>query len=305
MVHHHHHHHGETQGADAHHGAFALGVGLNLAFVLAEAWFGLSHGSLALVADAGHNLSDVLSLLLAWGAAWLAARPPTPRHSYGYRRATILASLLSAMLLLVALGAITLEAVQRLRHPVAVAGNVVIWVALAGVVINTATAILFLRGRKEDLNIRAAFLHMAADAAVSAGVVIAGVMMIHTDWLWLDPLLSLVIVGVVFYSTWDLLKESVAMAMDAVPAHIDPQAVADYLRGLPEVEDLHDLHVWAMSTTETALTVHLTVCCCPDSDAFLHRVAHELEDRFGIRHSTIQVEQGDPGGCRLAVPGSL
>jgi len=301
-VHHHHHH---APGTGSHYRAFAIGVVLNLGFVVVELVYGLLAGSLALIADAWHNLSDVLGLLLAWGAAWLAGRPPTPRRSYGYRRATILASLFSAMLLLSALGAIALEAVERFRQPAPIQGEVVIWVALAGVVVNTATALMFLRGQKADLNIRGAFLHMAADAAVSLGVVVAGVVILSTGWLWVDPALSLVIVVVIFFSTWGLLRESLALAMDAVPAHIDPDQVAAYLEGLPEVTGIHDLHIWALSTTEVALTVHLTVRHCPDSDAFLQQLSHALAERFGIRHATIQIERDHPRNCTLAAPDSL
>ncbi|HHH13309.1 MAG TPA: cation transporter [Thiolapillus brandeum] len=300
---HHHHHH--APGTGTHNRAFAIGVTLNLGFVVVELVYGLLVGSLALIADAWHNLSDVLGLLLAWGAAWLAGRPPTPRRSYGYRRATILASLFSAMLLLSALGAIALEAVERFRQPAPIQGEVVIWVALVGVVINTATALMFLRGQKADLNIRGAFLHMAADAAVSLGVVAAGGVILATGWLWVDPALSLVIVVVIFFSTWGLLRESLALALDAVPAHIDPDRVAAYLEGLPEVTGIHDLHIWAMSTTEVALTVHLTVRRCPDSDAFLQQLSHVLAERFGIRHATIQIERDHPRNCALAAPGSL
>ena len=300
---HHHHHH--APGTGSHYRAFAIGVVLNLGFVVVELVYGLLAGSLALIADAWHNLSDVLGLLLAWGAAWLAGRPPTPRRSYGYRRATILASLFSAMLLLSALGAIALEAVERFRQPAPIQGEVVIWVALAGVVVNTATALMFLRGQKADLNIRGAFLHMAADAAVSLGVVVAGVVILSTGWLWVDPALSLVIVVVIFFSTWGLLRESLALAMDAVPAHIDPDQVAAYLEGLPEVTGIHDLHIWALSTTEVALTVHLTVRHCPDSDAFLQQLSHALAERFGIRHATIQIERDHPRNCTLAAPDSL
>jgi cobalt-zinc-cadmium efflux system protein len=301
----HHHDHAHAEPPVTHHRAFAIGVLLNVGFVALEALFGFLGHSLALLADAGHNFSDVLGLLLAWGAAWLATRPPTPRRSYGYRRATILASLLSAMLLLVALGAISLEAIQRFRHPAPVAGGIVIWVALAGVVINTATALLFVRGQRGDLNLRGAFLHMAADAAVSLGVVVAGLIILYTGWSWVDPALSLVIVILIFIGTWGLLRESLALAMDSVPAHIDPAAVETYLRALPEVTDLHDLHIWAMSTTEVALTVHLTMRQCPENDAFLQQLARELERRFGIRHATVQIERDAPEHCRLSVPGSL
>ena len=302
---HQHHHHPAPPAQGGHNRAFAIGVTLNVVFVVVEVVYGLLADSLALIADAGHNLSDVLSLLLAWGAAWLATRPPTLRRSYGYRRATILASVFSAMLLLAALGAITLEAVERFSDPQPVQGRVVILVALVGVVINTATALLFMRGQKHDLNIRGAFLHMAADAAVSLGVVVAGIAILYTGWLWLDPVISLVIVLLVFLSTWGLLKESLSLAMDSVPAGIDPGEVDDYLRRLPGVTDLHDLHIWAMSTTDIALTVHLSVRECPDSDEFLHEITHELAERFGIRHPTIQIERDEPEKCPLASPGSL
>ena len=304
MGHGHHHHHGPPAQGD-YNRAFALGVVLNVGFVVVEVVYGLLADSLALIADAGHNLSDVLGLLLAWGAAWLASRPPTLRRSYGYRRATILASLFSAMLLLAALGAISLEAVERFKEPQPVQGRVVILVAFVGVIINTATALLFVRGQKHDLNIRGAFLHMAADAAVSLGVAVAGVAILYTGWLWLDPALSLVIVLLVFLSTWGLLKESLSLAIDSVPTNIDPEAVADFLRQLPGVSDLHDLHIWAMSTTDIALTVHLTMEACPDSDEFLHRLAHDLEERFGIRHPTVQIERDRPEHCPLSSPDSL
>ena len=280
-------------------------MSLNLGFVVVELAYGVLAGSLALIADAWHNLSDVFSLLLAWGAAWLATRTPTLRRSYGYRRVTILASLLSAMLLIAALGAIALEALERFGEPREVNGRVVILVALIGVVINTATALLFVRGQKHDLNIRGAFLHMAADAGVSLGVVVAGIVILYTGWLWLDPALSLVIVVLVFISTWGLMQESLNLVIDSVPADIDPQEVADYLLRLPGVVDLHDLHIWAMSTTETALTVHLTMSECPDSDAFLQELASQLEERFGIHHCTVQIERGSPENCPLAGPGSL
>ena len=303
MAHDHHHHAPPVQGG--HNGAFALGVALNVAFVVVEVVYGLLADSLALIADAGHNLSDVLSLLLAWGAAWLATRPPTLRRSYGYRRVTILASVFSAMLLLAALGGIAWEAIHRFQDPQPVQGRVVILVAFIGVIINTATALLFVRGQKHDLNIRGAFLHMAADAAVSLGVVVAGIAILYTGWLWLDPAISLAIVLLVFLGTWGLLKESLGLAIDSVPTNVDPQAVADFLRQLPGVTGLHDLHIWAMSTTDVALTVHLTMDDCPDSDAFLHGLSHELAERFGIRHPTVQIERDAPEHCPLASPESL
>ena len=303
MAHDHHHHAPPAQGS--HNRAFALGVALNVGFVVVEVIYGLLADSLALIADAGHNLSDVLSLLLAWGAAWLATRPPTPRRSYGYRRVTILASVFSAMLLLAALGGITWEAVHRFQDPQPVQGRVVILVAFIGVIINTATALLFVRGQKHDLNIRGAFLHMAADAAVSLGVVLAGIAILYTGWLWLDPAISLVIVLLVFLGTWGLLKESLSLAIDSVPAKVDPEAVAAYLRRLPGVTGLHDLHIWAMSTTDVALTVHLTMDDCPDSDEFLRRLSHDLAEHFGIRHPTVQIERDPPEHCPLANPESL
>jgi len=280
--------------------AFAIGVALNAAFVIVEALYGVLAGSLALLSDAGHNLSDVVSLLLAWGAAALATRAATERRTYGLRKATVMASLASAILLLVALGVIAREAVGRLLDPVAVAGGTVIVVAGVGVVINTATALLFMRGRKHDLNIRGAFLHMAADAAVSLGVVFAGVIIMFRGWLWVDPVLSLVIVGILLVGTWGLLKDSMRYAMDAVPGDVDMLQVRQYLEGLPHVVRMHDLHVWPLSTTETALTVHLVVDGSTVDNRFLTDVQQELHRRFGIAHATVQVETcSDEDGCML------
>jgi cobalt-zinc-cadmium efflux system protein len=239
--------------------AFAWGVALNVGFVAAEVGFGLYADSLALLADAGHNASDVLGLLLAWAAERLGRRRPTARRTYGLRRSSILAALLNAALLLIAIGAIAWEAVQRLARPEPVAGGTIMAVAAAGVVVNAATALLFLSGRTSDLNVRGAFLHMVADAGVSVGVVLAGLGMRLTGWLWLDPTASLAVVAVIAVGTWGLLRESADLALDAVPEGIDPAAVRDYLRGLPGITELHDLHIWAMSTTETALTVHLVL----------------------------------------------
>jgi cobalt-zinc-cadmium efflux system protein len=281
--------------------AFGIGIGLNLIYVAVEATYGYLANSLALIADAGHNLSDVLGLVLAWGASWLARRPLTARRSYGLRRSSVLASLLNAALLLFAIGAIAIEAVQRFGDPAPIAGRTVIVVALIGIVINTGTALLFFSGRKGDLNIRGAFLHMAADAAVSAGVVLAGIVILVTDWTWLDPAISLVIVGVIFLSTWGLLRDSVNMALDATPEQIDPSAVRECLLGLPGVASLHDLHIWNLSTTEIALTVHVVMPDVADHDWLIARASQELHDRFGIEHATLQIEQGDPQyPCRLA-----
>ena len=275
--------------------AFAIGVVLNGSFVVVEAVYGLISGSMALVADAGHNLSDVLSLLIAWAASIMAARPASARFTYGYKSSSILAALANAGLLLVAVGAILIETLRRFMIPAPVEGETMIVVAGIGVVINTATALLFMRGRKHDINIRGAFLHMAADALVSVGVVIAGVLILTTGNSWIDPLTSVIIVAVIAWGTWGLLKDSVKMGLLAVPDGIDEGEVRGWLAGLPGVAAVHDLHIWPMSTTETAFTAHLVMPGGPPGDAFLHNIAHELEHRFGIHHSTVQVESG--GDC--------
>ena len=281
--------------------AFAIGTALNVVFVVIEAVFGLRINSMALLADAGHNLSDVLGLLLAWGAATLALRGPTERHTYGLRSTTILAALANAVFLLVAIGAIAWEAVGRLQHPAPVQGGTVAWVAAVGILVNATTAVLFMSGRKHDMNIRGAYLHMAADAAVSAGVVVAGLAILKTGWLWLDPVISIVIVVVIAASTWGLLRDSVNLALDAVPAHVDASAVRTYLAALPGVQEVHDLHIWAMSTTECALTVHLVRPAVEDEDHLHMEVAQTLRDKFGIAHPTVQIERGHgPHGCKLA-----
>jgi cobalt-zinc-cadmium efflux system protein len=280
--------------------AFAIGVLLNTGFVAAEVAAGLWTGSLALLADAGHNLSDVLSLLLAWGATVLARRAPAGRRTYGLRKATILASLANAVLLLVAVGAITSEAARRLADPAAIDSQVVMLVASLGVLINGATAMLFMRGSKTDLNVRGAFLHMASDAAVSLAVVVGAFTMARTGILWIDPALSLVIAGVIVLGTWSLLRDSVDLALDAAPRGVDVEAVRDWLAGLPGVEGVHDLHIWALSTTETALTAHLLRPRNGDADAFLHRACEELDHLFHIGHATLQVETDASHACRLA-----
>lgn len=291
----HRHHHGHGHGhAPANFGAaFAIGVGLNLVYVVAEVVFGLLAHSLALVADAGHNLGDVLGLALAWGASALARRGPTPTRTYGLRRTTILAALINAVTLLGTSGAIAWEALRRLRAPDPVEGGTVIWVALLGIAVNGGTALLFASGRRHDLNIRGAFLHMAADAALTAGVVVAGIAILLTGRLWIDPVVSLILVAVIVYGTWGLLRDSVNLALDAVPAGIDSAAVEAYLAGLPEVSSVHDLHIWGMSTTEVALTAHLVMPDRSSGDALLARICGELHVRFGIEHATLQVEHGD------------
>lgn len=270
-----------------------MGVALNLGFVAIEAVYGVLANSLALLADAGHNLSDVAGLLLAWGAAWLGRRRPTTKRTYGYGQTTILAAVSNAMLLLVAIGAIGWEAVRRFQDPQPVQGTTVMVVAAVGIAINGVTALLFMRGRKGDINVRAAFLHMAADAAVSAGVVVAGLVILLTRWLWLDPVASLVIVVVVAAGTWGLLKDSIALAIDSVPAGIDPDEVTTFLRSLPGVTAVHDLHIWPLSTTLTALTAHLVRDDPRVDDAFTAEVAAELRRRFGIGHATVQLETGE------------
>ena len=289
---HHDHGHGGHSHAPADFGrAFAIGIVLNTAFVIVEATYGFLSGSMALVADAGHNLSDVLALLLAWGANIAAKRAPTGRFTYGYKSSTILAALANAGLLLFAIGAILFETLHRIAEPAPVDGTTVIIVASIGIAINGFTAMLFMKGSKDDLNIRGAYLHMAADALVSAGVVIAGIAIIWTGSKWVDPLTSLVIVAIIAWGTWGLLKDSVKMGLLAVPEGICEEAVRDYLNSLPGVEAVHDLHIWPMSTTETALTAHLVMPAGHPSDAFLHDVAEELESHHRIGHTTIQVEQ--------------
>ncbi len=287
MPHHHNHDHSPLD----YNRAFAIGVALNVIYIVVEATYGFLAGSLALLADAGHNLSDVLGLLLAWGANYLVQRKPTERHTYGWRKSTILAALTNAIILLVAMGGIAWEAVRRFSDPSPVAGKTVIIVAAIGVVINTATALLFLSGRKTDLNIRGAFLHMAADAGVSAGVVLAGVVILTTGWPWIDPVVSLTITAIILVGTWGLLRDSFNLALDAVPAGIDPEAVKTYLSDLPGVTGVHDLHIWAMSTSETALTVHLVKPDARDDDTLIEQASRELHDRFGIEHITIQWER--------------
>ncbi len=270
-----------------------LGFLLNAGFVLVEAGFGFATQSLSLLADAGHNLSDVMGLLLAWGTSLLAQRPPTKRRTYGLRRSSILAALTNSVVLLIAMGGIAWESVQRLVDPSSPSGLTIIVVAAIGVVINTATALLFMSGRDRDLNIRGAFLHMAADALVSFGVVLAGLAILSTGWLWVDPVVSLVIVVVIVVGTWNLLQDALNLALDAVPKHIEPRAVYLFLAEQVGVQQVHDLHIWAMSTTETALTAHLVMPDGHPGDEFLCQIQRELQQQFGIAHITLQVELGD------------
>jgi len=291
-LHTHAHDHGQVHAPADFGRAFAIGVLLNSAFVLVEAVFGVLSGSMALLADAGHNLSDVLGLLIAWGAAVMAARPANARFTYGYKASSMLAALANAGLLLIATGAILIETIDRLFEPEPVAGQTMIVVAGVGIFINGLTALLFARGRKSDINARGAFLHMAADTLVSLGVVVAGAVILATGLWWIDPAVSLVIVVVIGVGAWGLLKDSVKMALLAVPEGIDEGEVRAYLEGLRDVTAVHDLHIWAMSSTETALTAHLVIPGGHRGDAFLHEVTHELEHRFAIGHATVQVETG-------------
>ena len=299
MAHEHHHHHHEHHAPRGYGLAFAVGIALNFAFVVVEAVYGVLAHSMALLADAGHNLSDVFVLALAWGASTLARRGPSERFTYGLRSSSILVALLNAALLLVVTGGIAWEAINRLTAPAPVAGVTVIWVALAGILINGTSALLFARGRRHDVNIRGAFLHLAADAAVSLGVVFAGIGILYTGWLWLDPVAGLAVAAVIVWSTWGLLRDSVALALDAVPEHIDPRVVRGYLSKLAGVTEVHDLHIWAMSTTETALTVHLVIPGGHPGDAFTAEVCKELREHYHVHHSTIQIETGAQP-CELA-----
>lgn len=306
-------HAGHSHGSGGHHppvppagfdGAFALGAALNAGFVVAEVVFGIAAHSVALLADAAHNLGDVLGLLLAWGATWLGRRRPTRERTYGYGRSSILASLTNAVVLLVGVGAIAVEAVQRLSSDVAagsVGGGTVMIVAAVGILVNGVTAWLFARGRKGDLNVRGAFLHMAADAVVSAGVVVSGLVILLTRWNWVDPVVSLGIAALILVSTWGLLRDSVNLALDKVPEGVDQGAVRSYLAALPGVTEVHDLHIWALSTTATALTAHLVRPGTGPDDALLHSTCLELRERFRIGHATIQVEDGASAEpCALA-----
>ena len=269
--------------------AFAIGIGLNIAFVAIEAFYGWKVNSLALLADAGHNLSDVIGLVLAWGGALAGRLRPDARHTYGWKRASILAAFINALLLLVAMGSLAWEAVHRLQAPEPIEGVTIMVVAGIGIVINTATALLFMRGRESDLNIRGAFLHMAADAVVSAGVVVAGGLALWFGWSWLDPVVSLLIAVIIVVGTWSLFKQSVHLLFDGVPEGVDLHAVQALLEGLPGVARVHDLHVWAMGTSEIAMTAHLVMPEGHADDAFLLHATEQLHDRFGIEHATIQV----------------
>jgi cobalt-zinc-cadmium efflux system protein len=292
------HDHGHSHAQAEFNTAFAVGIALNIAFVAVEAFYGLKVNSLALLADAGHNLSDVAGLVLAWGGALAGKLRPDARHTYGWRRASILAAFANALILLVAMGSLGWEAAHRLQSPEATVGWTIIAVAGVGIVINTATALLFMRGRESDLNIRGAFLHMAADALVSLGVVIGGALYLWQGWAWIDPVMSLIIAAVIVIGTWNLFRQSLHLLFDGVPESIDLTEVRKLLLGLPGVGDVHDLHVWALATSQNALTAHLVLNDQDtDADLVLHEAEHELHEHFEIRHVTLQLES--PAYARL------
>jgi len=298
---HHHHPSPKSQGR-----VFIMTIVLNMLFVIIEFAYGFITNSTALIADAGHNISDVLGLMLAWGAVILTRKAPSKRYTYGLRSTSIMAAVANAMLLLVACGAIAMEAIDRFSQPPAVAGLTVSIVAAIGIVINGLSAWLLMRGSKEDLNIRGAYLHMAADAAVSLAVVIAGVAMFYTGWFMIDPIISLVIVIVIVVGTWSLLRDSMQLALSAVPANIDALAIDAYLRQLVGVTEIHDLHIWGLSTTESALTVHLVMPNGHPGDNFMDEIVQTLEERFFVHHSTLQIEQGTTNhSCSLSATRQL
>jgi cobalt-zinc-cadmium efflux system protein len=309
--HHHGHGHGHSGGGHRRHGhshapasfglAFAVGIALNGGYVAAEAVYGLMANSLSLLADAGHNLGDVMSLALAWLASRLVRRAPSERYTYGLRSSSILAALTNAVVLLLITGAIALAAVEKLFHPTAAGGVVMMAVAAVGVVVNALTALMFASGRKGDVNIRGAFLHMASDALVALGVVVSGGLILLTGWTWIDPAASLLIGGIIIAGTWSLMRESLDLALHAVPSGVDRAGVMDYLRGLPGVSEVHDLHIWGMSTTETALTAHLVRPSNALDDSLLHRACADLKTRFRVHHATLQIESGEGAQpCELA-----
>ncbi len=297
-------HHGHSHAPASFGRAFAIGITLNTAYVIAEAVYGVTANSLSLLADAGHNFGDVLGLIAAWIAAWLGTRPPSARYTYGLRGSTILAALSNATVLMLVTGGIAWEAIMRFMHPEPTAAVTVMLVAAGGVLVNGFTALMFMSGRKGDLNIRGAFLHMASDALVALGVVAAGAAILFTGWRWLDPAVSLVISGIIVWGTWSLMRESLDLALHGVPAAVDEAAVLGYLNTLPGVVEVHDLHIWGMSTTETALTAHLVRPGGELDDGLLRTACGELRTRFSICHATLQIEAGsDAHPCDLAPHG--
>jgi cobalt-zinc-cadmium efflux system protein len=282
--------------------AFAWGISLNVIYIIIEASYGLVINSMSLIADAGHNLSDVLGLLLAWGAAYLARSSATSKRTYGFRKSTILAAMFNSLLLLIVVGGISIEAFRKFMHPQPVQGTTMMVVAGIGVVVNALTAFFFFKGKEKDLNIKGAFIHMAADAGVSLGVVIGGLIIIYTGWIWVDPLISILILVVITIGTWSVLKKSLLLSIDAVPDHIDPEEVRNYLKNLPGVTNVHHIHIWAMSTTEYALTAHVNIPEQESNNNILAETAKGLNNKFGISHTTIQIEndrtqKGENNNC--------
>jgi len=296
-----HHGHAHLPPSSGYSRAFLLGIGLNLAFVLVEVTYGLVAHSLALLADAGHNVGDVLGLGLSWGAAALAKVKPSHRRTFGFRRTTIVASVANAFILLFVTGGLTWESIGRLQSPVPTRGALILVVALVGAVVNTASALLFMKGRRKDLNLRSAFLHLASDAVLAMGVALSGAIILGTGWFWLDPAISIVIAVAILAGTWSLMKKSMNLILDAVPEGIDPIQVKAFLGTLAGVIEIHDLHIWAMSTTETALTAHLVMPGNSCRPTFLAEACKALHDRFGIDHATLQIDPEEaPAPCTLA-----
>lgn len=287
---HHGHHHGHHHGPKNYNTPFAFGIGLNLIFVIIEGLYGYMSSSLALVADAGHNLSDVAGLLVAWGAFWLSSKKPTVKFTFGLRKSSVLAALFNSVFLLLAVGIILWEAVHRLMSPNPIESKIVMIVAAIGIVVNSLTAMLFFKDKNEDINLKGAYLHMASDALISLGVVVSAAVISFTGLNWIDPLVSIIISLIIIYGTWDLLTHSLRLSMDAVPANIEPSAVKQYLQRIDDVIEVHDLHIWAMSTTETALTAHLTMSKLSLNNKKLVEITAELNKRFKIHHPTLQVE---------------
>jgi cobalt-zinc-cadmium efflux system protein len=288
---HHHHSHAHHEHADFSR-AFAISIALNFAFTVTEAYYAFFAHSMTLLADAGHNLSDVLALAMAWGASWLLTRRPTERYSYGYKRTSILAALANALLLVLTSTLIAYESLHKFLTPVSVNEHIIIVVALIGIVINSSTALLFRRGKNKDLNIKGAYLHLAYDALISVGVVATGTVILYTKWIWLDPIVALIIVALILTGTFGLLRDSVNLMLDAVPSHIDQKQVRSYLNQLPGVTAVHDLHIWGLSTHEIALTAHLVMPKETPTDADYQTINEHLKHQFAIDHVTLQVERG-------------
>jgi cobalt-zinc-cadmium efflux system protein len=299
--HSHAHAHDHSHGPAEYGRVFALGIALNLAFVVVEVVYGLVGHSVALLADAAHNVGDIVGLALSWGATALATLRPSTRRTFGFRRTTIIASVSNALVLLFMTGALTWESILRLMNPEPAHGKTMIVVALVGAVINAGSALLFMSAGKKDLNIRSAFLHLASDAVLALGVAIAGAVILATGWLWVDPAVSIVLALTILFGTWSLMRKSMNLMLDAVPEGIDPDEVKTFLEELPGVVEVHDLHIWAMSTTETALTAHLVMPHASHDPAFLAKVCHELHQDFDIDHSTLQIDPEEaPTRCALA-----